>query len=96
MMVVAGVVFGVLDGEICRGMLSGFCQALSDTGNMSTSKHMHFSGRFAQTFIKLYIPVLIYGTVASSFEIGFGTSMIGYYEARLGYPSSGALLRAEV
>jgi len=38
-----------------------------------------------QIFIKLYIPVLIYSTVASSFEVGFGTSMIGYYEARSRY-----------
>ena len=56
---------------------------------------MHFSRYLMQTFIKLYIPVLIYGMVASSFEIGFDISMIGYYEARLGHPSSGALLLAE-
>jgi hypothetical protein len=38
-----------------------------------------------QIVIKPYILVLIYSTVASSFEIGFGISMIGYYEARSRY-----------
>ena len=80
-------------------MLSGFYSA-------------HFTVDFpfqntVQILIKLYIPVPIYSTVASSFEIDFGTSMIGYYEARsryhvhleysdiVGHPSSGALFRAE-